>query len=131
MRRRVSMGMPKALSRRRAMSPERAALLLSRLESAGRETLRAAAAAVTVRPVGSIISVRMKSPGWGGFFRGIGILTPFALCEDLFRRPLGPRGIAVIESSRPDLCGQLKLRGVYVALESQNIVIVSNPKARC
>ena len=46
------------------------ALLLSRLDRAGRETLRAAAAAVTVSPAGSMISVRMKSPGWGGLFTG-------------------------------------------------------------
>ena len=54
---------------RSAMSPERSALPLSKLESAGRET-RSAAAAVTDRPAGSTISVRMKSPGWGGFFNG-------------------------------------------------------------
>jgi hypothetical protein len=41
---------------------------LSRLDRAGRETRSDAAAAVTVNPVGPIISVRMKSPGWGGFF---------------------------------------------------------------
>lgn len=37
---------------------------LSRLDNVGRETPIAMAAAVTVKPAGSIISVRMKSPGW-------------------------------------------------------------------
>src|ERR1700688_4786396 len=67
----VSIFTTKAFSMRSAMSPERSALPLSRLDSAGRETRSAAAAAVTERPAGSIISVRMKSPGWGGFFKGI------------------------------------------------------------
>src|ERR1019366_2448212 len=58
---------------RSAMSPERSALPLSRLESAGRETRSAAAAAVTDRPAGTIISVRMKCPGWGGFFMGMAV----------------------------------------------------------
>src|SRR5258708_21553609 len=31
------------------------------------------AAAVTDSPAGSIISVRIKSPGWGGFFMGIAL----------------------------------------------------------
>jgi hypothetical protein len=37
----------------------------------GRETPNASAAAVTVNPAGSTISVRIKSPGWGGFFIAI------------------------------------------------------------
>jgi len=71
MRIRISIFTPKAFSMRRAISPESAALLLSKLERAGREALRAIAAAVTERPAGSMISVRMKSPGWGGFFMGM------------------------------------------------------------
>src|SRR5208337_5108812 len=67
---------PKAFSMRSAMSPERSALPLSRLDSAGRATRSAAAAAVTDRPAGSIISVRTKSPGWGGLFIGM-VLTLF------------------------------------------------------
>src|ERR1700687_3623539 len=67
----VSIFTPNAFSMRSAMSPERSALPLSRLDRAGRETLSAAAAAVTDRPAGWIISVRMKSPGWGGFFIGM------------------------------------------------------------
>jgi hypothetical protein len=53
------------------MFPERAALPFSRLDNAGRETLSAAAAAVTDRPEGWMISVRMKWPGWGGFLIGM------------------------------------------------------------
>jgi len=60
------------------MFPERSALPLSRLDRAGRDTWSAAAAAVTERPVGSIISVRMNHPGWGGFFKGMAF-TPFVL----------------------------------------------------
>ncbi len=45
------------------------------VEQAGQGRARNAqaliAAAVTVRPAGSMISVRMKSPGWGGFFMGM------------------------------------------------------------
>jgi len=65
MRMRVSILTPKAFSIRRAMLPESAALPFRRLDKAGRETCNAAAAAagVTQRPAGSMISVRMKSPG--------------------------------------------------------------------
>jgi hypothetical protein len=44
---------------------------LSKLDNVGRETRKAFAAAVTVSPAGSMISVRIKSPGWGGFFIGM------------------------------------------------------------
>jgi hypothetical protein len=47
------------------------ALPLSRLDNVGRETRNAIAAAVTVNAAASIISVRMKFPGWGGFFMGM------------------------------------------------------------
>src|ERR1022692_334077 len=57
------------------MSPERSAFPFSRLERAGLETPRAEAAAVTERPAGVIISVRMKSPGCGGFL--MGMLFPY------------------------------------------------------
>src|SRR5208337_247490 len=78
MRMSVSIFTPNAFSMRSAMSPERSALPFSRLDSAGRETLSAAAAAVTDRPAGWIISVRIKSPGWGGFFMGMAF-TPSLL----------------------------------------------------
>src|ERR1035437_761974 len=74
----VSIFTPKAFSMRSAMSPERSALPLRRLDSAGRETRSATAAAVTDRPAGWMISVRMKSPGWDGFFIGMAG-TPFIL----------------------------------------------------
>jgi hypothetical protein len=56
---------------RRAMSPERSALPFGKPESAGRETPSAAAAAVTGRPPGSMISVQMKFPRCAGFFTGV------------------------------------------------------------
>lgn len=66
--------------------PDSSALPFSKLDSAGRETLSAAAAAVTDKPAGSMISVRMKSPGCGGFFMGMSILpSPYSLnsgCPD-------------------------------------------------
>jgi hypothetical protein len=48
-------------------------LLFSKLDRAGRETRSAAAAD---RPTGSMISVRMKSPGYGGFFMEIVRYSP-------------------------------------------------------
>ena len=74
----VSIFPPKAFSIRSAISPERLDFLLSKLDKVGRDTCNAAAAAVTDKPAGPIISVRMKSPGWGGFFMGIA-LTPSIL----------------------------------------------------
>src|SRR5580658_10073489 len=68
---RVSIFTPNAFSIRKAISPDRPALLLSRLDRAGRETLSAFAVSVTERPAGSTISVRIKSPGWGGFLIGM------------------------------------------------------------
>src|SRR6266852_9264736 len=73
MRMRVSILTPKAFSMRRAMLPESEAWPFRRLDKAGRETRKAAAAAVTESPAGSMISVRMKSPGCGGFFMAMGI----------------------------------------------------------
>jgi hypothetical protein len=69
----------KRFSIRSAISPERSALPLSKLESAGLETRRTVAAAVTDRPAGSMISVRTKSPGWGGFFIGMVVLLLLSL----------------------------------------------------
>src|SRR5216683_3428436 len=78
MRMRVFILTPNAFSMRRAMLPERAALPFRRLDKAGRETRKAAAAAVTERPAGSMISVRMKSPGCGGFFMAM-VIAPLIL----------------------------------------------------
>jgi len=66
----MSIFTPKALSIRSAISPDRSALPFSKLERAGRDTRNALAASVTVNPAGSTISVRMKSPGCGGFLHG-------------------------------------------------------------
>ena len=68
---RVSIFTPKAFSMRSAISPDRSALAFNKLDRAGRDTCNTAAAAVTDRPAGSMISVRIKSPGCGGFFMGM------------------------------------------------------------
>lgn len=83
MRRSVSIFTPKAFSMRSAIFPERLALPLSKLDRLGRDTRSAAAAAVTVKPAGAIISVRMKSPGWGGFFMGMAF--PFSVLVIVFQ----------------------------------------------
>jgi hypothetical protein len=75
----VSILTPNAFSMRSAISPERPAFSFSKLDNVGRETPNAAAAAVTDRPVGSIISVRIKSPGWGGFIMGMAVLLVIIL----------------------------------------------------
>src|SRR5258706_7849330 len=79
MRMRVSILTPKAFSIRSAISPERLALPFNRLDRVGRETCRTRAAAVTERPRGSMISVRMKSPGWGGLSVRIGRDPPLMI----------------------------------------------------
>src|SRR5207247_6826656 len=81
MRMSVSIFTPNAFSMRRAISPERSAFEFTKLDRAGRETLSAAAAAVTERPAGSMISVRIKSPGCGGFF--IGMFYSFRFSDSL------------------------------------------------
>src|SRR5260370_41546949 len=58
---------------RRGRLAESAALAFKRLDKAGREIRKAAAAAVTESPAGSMICVRMKSPGCGGFFMAISV----------------------------------------------------------
>src|SRR5260370_33940499 len=70
---RVSIFTPNAFSMRSAISPERLAFPFNKPESAGRDTPSTFAAAVTDNSAGSTISVRMKSPGCGGFFRGISV----------------------------------------------------------
>src|ERR1700686_761035 len=67
----VSILGPKAFSILRAISPDKSAFPFNRLDSAGRETRRTFAAAVTDRPSGSMISVRINSPGCGGLNIGI------------------------------------------------------------
>src|SRR5467141_936234 len=98
----VSIFTPKAFSMRSAMSPDRSALPLSRLDKAGRETRSAAAAAVTDKPAGWMISVRMKSPGWGGFFMGI-VLSSFQVVVDQFNSE-------AIKIATPDVCSLLSFQ---------------------
>ena len=72
----VSILTPNAFSIRSAMSPDSPAFPFSKLDSVGRETPSAAAAAVTDSPCASTISVLMKSPGCSGLLIGIPVTTP-------------------------------------------------------
>src|ERR1035437_586519 len=74
MRRRWSMSGPNAFSMRRAISGVSADLAWRRSESVARRTFRISAAFETERPRASMISVRIRSPGWGGFFMGMAVL---------------------------------------------------------
>jgi hypothetical protein len=71
----VSIFGPKAFSILRAISPERSAFPFKRLERAGRETRKTFAAAVTDKPSGSMISVRINSPGCGGLNIGMASIS--------------------------------------------------------
>src|ERR1022692_3071505 len=71
MRRRWFMSGPNAISMRRAISGVSAAFACRRSESVARRTFRISAAFDTLRPRASMISVLIRSPGWGGFFVGI------------------------------------------------------------
>src|SRR5207245_11115748 len=62
---------PNAFSMRRAISGVSAALPCRRSESVARRTFKISAAFDTLRPRASMISVLIRSPGWGGFFMGI------------------------------------------------------------
>jgi hypothetical protein len=61
----ISIFKPDSFSIPSARSRDRLDLLLIRPDNVGREKPTAIAAAVTVRPAASIVSARMKSPGWG------------------------------------------------------------------
>ncbi|HWD97907.1 MAG TPA: hypothetical protein VG345_02675 [Bryobacteraceae bacterium] len=63
---------PKAFSMRNAISPDKSALPFKRWKAQGGIHAEQIAAALTDRPAASTISVRMNSPGCGGFFMGIG-----------------------------------------------------------
>src|ERR1035437_3684300 len=67
MRRRWFMSGPNAFSMRRAISGVSAALAWRRSESVARRTFKTPAAFDTLRPRASMISVLIRSPGWGGF----------------------------------------------------------------
>jgi len=60
----VSIFTPKAFVMRSAISPERSALLLSGLDSAGRETRSTAGAAVTDRRAGTAMPAFLSSVSW-------------------------------------------------------------------
>src|SRR6202035_376672 len=62
---------PNAFSMRRAISGVSAALPCRRSESVARRTFKISAAFDTLSPRASMISVLIRSPGWGGFFMGI------------------------------------------------------------
>src|ERR1035437_3907870 len=62
---------PNAFSMRRAISGVSAAFACRRSESVARRTFRISAAFDTLRPRASMISVLIRSPGWGGFFMGM------------------------------------------------------------
>src|SRR5229473_1193748 len=85
MRRSVSISGPKAFSMRNAISPESAARAFSRLDRVTRETWSARAASVTDIPSGSMTSVRMKSPGWTGFFIRFSVVIFIVHLDDLFQ----------------------------------------------
>src|ERR1700680_4702255 len=74
MRRRWSMSGPNAFSIARAISGVSAALPRRRSESVARRTFKISAAFDTLMPRASMISVLIRSPGWGGFFMGIASL---------------------------------------------------------
>src|SRR5262245_28926493 len=122
---------------RSAMSPERSAWAFSRLESATRETPSAFAASVTVRSSGSRISVRMNTPGCGGFFirssRSAVVVLIVHLDEftgvhaerepPIARYPQAPSALPIAGQlmrpparHRPDL-----LRGLHVLEERQHL----------
>ena len=63
------MDTPNAFSTRSAISGDRWARSLRSVESVARVTPSTSAAPVTDRPNGSMISCRMKLPGWAGFFK--------------------------------------------------------------
>src|ERR1039458_1619170 len=65
---------PNAFSMRRAISGVSAALPRRTSESVARRTFKTSAAFDTLRPRASMISVLIRSPGWGGFFMGMAIL---------------------------------------------------------
>jgi hypothetical protein len=63
MRVRVSIFTPKTFSKRIAISPDKSPLPFSKVDSAGLDTPNADAAADTVNPAASTISVLRKAPG--------------------------------------------------------------------
>src|SRR5438105_1677813 len=98
MRRRWFMSVPNAFSMRRAISGVSAALPCRRSESVARRTFKISAAFDTLRSRASIISVLMRSPGWGGFFIGIASLL---VVVDQINVAGGVRFCVVAENQTP------------------------------
>src|SRR5580704_6985184 len=98
MRSRWSMSGPKAFSMRRAISGVSAALPCRRSESVARRTFKISAAFDTFRPRASMISVLIRSPGWGGFFMGIAGLL---MVVDQIKIAGGVRPFLVLENQAP------------------------------
>src|SRR5438105_1372997 len=101
MRRRWFMSGPNAFSMRRAISGVSAALPWRRSESVARRTFKISAAFDTLRSSASMISVLIRSPGWGGFFMGISCLLMVVQQVDVVGgiRPL------VVEEYQPPVSG--------------------------
>src|SRR5258707_9289488 len=88
---------PTAFSMRRAISGVSAALPWRRSESVARRTFKISAAFDTLRPRASIISVLIRSPGWGGFFIGIAGLLMVVDQVDI----AGRVGLFVVTKNQP------------------------------
>src|SRR5271157_3828247 len=113
---------PNAISMRRAISGVSAALPCRRSESVARRTFRISAAFDTLRPRASIISVLIKSPGWGGFFMGIRALL---MVVDQVNLAGSIRLFAVAENQTP-------VPGDGQAPESRHIALISDqPPSLC
>src|SRR5271170_4318812 len=89
---------PNAFSIRRAISGVSAALPCRRSESVARRTFKISAAFDTLRPRASMISVLIRSPGWGGFFMGIAKLL---MVVDQLNVAGGIRLLVVTENQPP------------------------------
>src|SRR5579871_937746 len=114
MRIKVSIFTPKAFSMRKAISPDKPELLFNSVDKVGRETFRTRAAAVTDKPLASMISVRMKSPGCGGFSMGTGVFSLVIVLKvhfvDLVARGVDAKGQAPVPCDVEAPCA-LKITG--------------------
>src|SRR5579864_3258446 len=96
------------------MSPDKSALPCKRLDSAGRETRRTLAAAVTDRPSGSMISVRMNSPGCGGL--NIGIASLSLVLVIIFKIHVTDPAIGIVDpESHPPVPRNMETPGPFPA----------------
>src|SRR5260370_38625312 len=79
---------PNAFSMRRAISGVSAALPCRRSESVARRTFKISAAFDTLRPRAWMISVLIRTPGWGGIFMGV---SAYLVVVEQDNRPGGVR----------------------------------------